>query len=133
MIMAKEFQQANLFELNDADIQVTYTSSSLDGSPLFSYRDANINCQFNGDEIRSVKTEIGEILTVTLEEILDFRTVTFTVILPAVTVLPMLAGTRIQVAGITTTTHTAIGGSIPGPQKSYSQVNLKGVAQFVIS
>ena len=41
--MEKEFQQANLFELSDDDIQVTYSSSSFEGLPLFSYRDSSIN------------------------------------------------------------------------------------------
>lgn len=129
--MAKELQQANLFELSGDDIQVTYSSSSFAGPPLFSYRDGNINRQFSGGEIRCVKTEIGELLTVTLEQIPDLRTVTFTLILPVVTVLPASVGTHIQVPGITTTTHTTIAGPVLGPKKTYSHVNLQGTAQVV--
>jgi hypothetical protein len=46
--MEKEFQQANLFELGGDGIQVTYSTSGLEGLPLFSYRNGNINCQFKG-------------------------------------------------------------------------------------
>ena len=130
--MAKEFQQANLFELSGHDIQVTYAASSFEGSPLFSYRDGSINRQFSGGEIHSVQTEIGELLTVTLEQIQDLRTVTFTLILPVVNVMPRSAGLHIQLPGITTTTHTTIAGPVLGPAKTYSQVNLKGTAQIVV-
>jgi hypothetical protein len=132
MTMVIEFQQANLFELSGDDIQITYSSSSFTGLPLFSYRDASINLQFSGQEIRSVTTEIGELLTVTLEQIPDLRTVTFTLILPVVNVLPASAGTYIQVPAITTTTHTSIAGPVLGAQMTYSQVNLTGTAQVVV-
>jgi hypothetical protein len=132
MAMTKAFQRANLFELSGDDIQVTYSSSSFAGPPLFSYRDGSINRQFSGEDIRSVQSEIGELLTVTLEQIPDLRTVTFTLILPVVTVLPASAGTHIQVPGITTTTQTTIAGPLLGPEKTYSQVSLKGTAQVVV-
>jgi hypothetical protein len=131
--MAQEFQQANLFELSGDDIQVTYSSSSFEGPPLFSYRSSGINRQFSGEEIRSAQTEIGELLMVTIEQILDLRTVTFTLILPVVNVLPGSAGIHIQIFGITTITHTSIAGTVLGPKQTYSQVNLQGTAQVVTS
>ena len=130
--MTTGFQQANLFELSGDDIQITYSSSSFAGPPLFSYRDGIINRQFNGKEIHCVKSDMGKLLTVTLEQIPDLRTVTFTLILPSVTVLPPSAGTHLQVPGITTTTHTTIAGPPLGPDKTYAQVTLKGTAQAVI-
>lgn len=130
-IMANQFQQANLFELSGDDIQVTYSSSSFTGDPLFSYRDPSTNVQFSGSDIRSESTEIGELLTVTLEQIPDLRTVTFTLVLPVVNLLPRSSGICIQVPGIITTTHTSIAGPVLGPQKTYSQVCLSGTAQAV--
>jgi len=132
MIPKPEFQQANLFELSGDGIQVTYSSTSIAGTPLFSYRDGNINRLFTGEEIRGVQTEIGDLLTVTLEEILDLRTVAFTLILPVVNVLPGSTGLHIRVPGITTTTHTSIAGSVFGPQRTYSLVKLEGTAQAAI-
>jgi hypothetical protein len=130
--MTREFQRANLFELGGEDIQVTYSSSSFAGPPLFSYRDGSINQQFSGEDIRAEESELGELLTVTLEQIPDLRTVTFTLILPVVTVLPASMGTFIQVGGITTTTHTTIVGPPLGQQKTYSAVSLRGTAQAVV-
>lgn len=130
--MVNEFQQANLFELSGDDIQVTYTSSSFTCDPLFSYRDLNTNVQFSGCDIRGESTEIGELLTVTLEQIPDLRTVTFTLLLPVVNLLSGSAGTYIQVPGITTATHTSIAGPVLGPQKMYSQAHFSGIAQAVV-
>jgi hypothetical protein len=132
MVPKQEFQQANLFELSGDDIQVTYSSTSIAGTPLFSYRDSSINRLFSDKEIHSVQTELGELLTVTLEQIPDLRLMTFTLILPVVNVLPNSVGTHIRVPGITTTTHTSIAGPILGPQKTYSLVNLQGTAQASI-
>jgi proteasome lid subunit RPN8/RPN11 len=129
--MTQELQQANLFVLSGDGIQINYSTSGLEGLPLFSYRNGNINRQFSGAEIRSVATEIGELLTVTVEQILDIRTVTFTLIMPIVNVLPGSTGTHIQVIGIITTTHMNIPGPVLGPAKTYYQVNLNGTAQVV--
>jgi hypothetical protein len=130
--MARNLDQANLFELSGNGIQFTYSTSSFNGLLLFSYRDARLNCQFSGTEIDSQNTALGELITVILEQIVDLRIVTFTLILPDVNVLPRSAGLHIQVPAITTTTHTSIAGPALGPNKSYSPVNLDGTAQFIV-
>ena len=130
--MANNFEQANLFELGDYSIQVTYSSTSFTGQRQLSYRDNNINRNFMGEEIQILDTDIGQLVTVTLETIADLRIVTFTLILPLVNVIPQSGGTRVQVPGILTTTHTTIAGPGPGAEKTYSTVNLQGTAQFVV-
>jgi hypothetical protein len=130
--VAANFEQANLFEVGDYSIQVTYSSTSFPGQPQLSYRDNNINRNFMGEEIRILDTEIGQLVTVTLETIGDLRIVTFTLILPLVNVMPQSGGTRVRVPGILTTTHTTIAGPGPGAEKTYSTVNLQGTAQFVV-
>ena len=129
--MARQIQKANLFELSTNRIQVTYSQSSIAGVSLFSYRDENISRQASGKDIRTEETSVGELVTITLEQIPDLRTVTFTLLLPTVNVQAGSAGTHIQVPGIRTTTHTSITGSVLGPEKTYSEVTLKGTAQFV--
>jgi len=131
--VAANFEQANLFELSDYSIQVTYSSTSFTGQPQLSYRDNKINRNFMGEEIQILDTDIlGQLVTVTLETIADLRIVTFTLILPLVNVMPQSGGTRVQVPGILTTTHTTIAGPGPGAEKTYSTVNLQGTAQFVV-
>lgn len=127
------FTQANLFELSRGDIHVTYSGTSILGGPIFSYRDNQLSCSFRGEEIRIVDTEVGQLITVTLETIPDLRTVTFSLILPVVTVMQQSNGVHIKVPGITTTAPTTIAGPPPGPQQLYSAINLRGTAQFIVS
>jgi hypothetical protein len=127
------FTRANLFELNGNLIHVTYSSTSILGGPLLSYRDDQRSLSFQGDEIRIQTTELGELITVTLETIPDLKTVLFSILLPVVTVMPQSSGIRIKVPGITTTNPTTIAGPPPGPQQLYALVNLRGTAQFIVS
>jgi hypothetical protein len=127
------FTQANLFELSSSSIHVTYSSTSILGGPLLSYRDSQLSRSFSGKEIRIQDTEVGQLISVTLESIPDLKTVTFSLILPVVTVMQQSSGTRIRVVGLTTTEPTTIAGPPPGPQKLYSAVTLRGTAQFIVS
>jgi hypothetical protein len=127
------FTQANLFELHGHSIHVTYSSSSILGGPILSYRDDQKSLSFTGKEIMSSNNELGELITVTLESIPDLKTVIFSLVLPIVTVMPQSGGIRIKVPGITTTNPTTIAGPPPGPQKLYSIINLRGTAQFIVS
>ena len=129
----KDFMQANLFELRGGSIHITFSSTSITGSPLLSYRDNGRSLSFRGDEIRIQDTEVGQLISVTLENIPDLRMVTFSLVLPVVTVMPQSSGIQIQVPGITTVSPTTIAGPPPGPQKLYSTVNLRGTAQFIVS
>jgi hypothetical protein len=124
-------EQANLFELASRSIQVTFSSTSITGRPLLSYRDHNLQLNFEGEEIDIRDTQIGQLITVTLETIPDLRTVTFTLILPLVNVIRQSGGIRVSVSGIRTTTHTTIVGPGLGAEKTYAIVTLEGTAQFV--
>lgn len=125
--------QANLFELSGKSIHVTYSSTSILGGPIFSYRDNQFSRSFKGEEIRLQETELGEVITVTLETIPDLRTVTFSLVLPVVTVMPQSAGILVKVPGLTVTNPTTIIGPPLGPQRLYSIVQLRGTAQFIVS
>lgn len=129
----ENFTRANLFELSSNSIHVTFSGTSILGGPILSYRDDQFSRSFRGEEIRLQDTELGQLITVTLEAIPDLRTVTFSLVLPIVTVMPQSAGIRIKVPGLTITNPTTIAGPPPGPQKLYSVVNLRGTAQFIVS
>lgn len=127
------FTRANLFELSSRTIHVTYSTTNISGGPILSYRDDQFSLSFRGEEIRIENTALGEVVTVTLETIPDLRTVTFSLIVPIVTVITQSSGTRIKVLGVTTTAPTTIAGPPPGPQQLYSAVYLRGTAQFIVS
>jgi hypothetical protein len=129
----KSLTRANLFELSGGSIHVTYSSTSILGGPILSYRDNQRNLSFTGESIRLLDTELGQLITVTLEAIPDLKTVTFSLLLPIVTVMSQSSGLQIRVPSITTTNPTTIAGPPLGPQQLYSVINLRGTAQFIVS
>lgn len=133
MFATGNLTRANLFELSGETLQISFGSTSLLGGPGLSYRDQTTNQSFQGQEIQIIETVLGEEITVTLESIPDLRTVTFTLVLPIVTVLQQSQGTCIQTFSVTTTNPTTIAGPPPGPQKQYSVALLRGTAQFIVS
>ena len=133
MMGEEAFPRANHFELSRGAIQVSFSSTNVLGGPILSYRDPQRSLSFRGNDIAIEETTLGELITVTLEAIPDLRTVTFTLILPIVTVMRQSSGTYIRVPGVTTTNPTTIAGPAPGPQKLYAVVNLRGTAQFIVS
>jgi len=133
--MQANLNQANTFELNGKSIHVSYASTSFTGVPTLSYRDDQLSRSFSGEEIRVADSELGQLITVTLEAIPDLKVVTFTLALPIVTVPQTNTPISIKITGITVTNPTTIGGPKllgPGPQKLYSIVNMKGTAQFLV-
>ncbi len=132
-VQAVNFTQANSFQLSGGSIVVSYSKTSISGVPLLNYRDNNTNRNFSGQEISIQETELGQLITVTLEAVPDLRTVTFTLILPLVNLSNGSESIRINVPGITTTTRTTIAGPGSGAEKTYTTVNLRGTAKFVVS
>lgn len=129
----QDFTQANLFELSGGMVHITYSTTSILGGPIFSYRDNHLSLSFRGNEIHIEETALGQVVTVTLETIPDLRTVSFSLIVPHVTVIQQSSGARIKVLGIRTTAPTTIAGPPPGPQLLYSAVYLRGTAQSIVS
>jgi hypothetical protein len=81
----ESLSQANTFELSGKSIHVSYSSTSFTGVPLFSYRDDRLSRSFSGEEIHVEDTDVGQLVTVTLEAVADGDRVTFSLVLPIVT------------------------------------------------
>jgi hypothetical protein len=125
-------EEPNLFELRSGNIKITYSTSSLSGQPLFTYKHRRQTLTFHGEEIRQSDSEIGRQITVTIEQIPDLQTVTFTLLLPDIN----LEGTEtpFRAVGITTITRTSIGGPdlVKGPIQTYLPRMFWGTARQVI-
>ncbi len=125
-------QHPNFFVITGAGIEITYSTSSIGGLPLLTYKDKQRTLTFRGDEIGQLESEIGQQITVIIEQIPDLRTVTFTLVLPTIN----LDGSesRFRTIGILTTHLTSIGGSdlVKGVLQTYRLKELKGTAQWVI-
>jgi hypothetical protein len=125
----------NRFVLQDSrtGTSITYSTSSSSGKPRFSYRDSRRRSTFIGKEIRTTPSEIGTLVTVTLEAIPDLRVVTLTLLLPEIH-LPSSGRAAFTTMAIVTTARTTIGGPglINGAVQSYRTLTLRGTAQFVV-
>src|SRR5262245_39936815 len=132
--MAQDATEANFFQLSSdyPQIQVSYTASDIGGQEQVSFEDADGSRSFRGpNEVRSLDTGIGKLVTVTLEAVPDLHTITFSVLLPSVLVEGLGEEAAVTAVGLRTTTSTTIAGPPTGPAQSYETVLLEGTASLV--
>jgi hypothetical protein len=75
---------ANMYELESRTITVSFSATSITGDPLMHYKDRQREVNARGDEIRRVETEIGTLVSVTLEPDADAGSLIFSVLIPRV-------------------------------------------------
>lgn len=123
----------NYFEFTGCGVEATYSLTSLTGDPLLSYRDGQFDRQLSGDAIRTQKTELGTLVTGTLEQSPDFRTVTVSLLLPAIN--PAGDSVQFETTAIIAIRHQNIAapGAIHGPLVSYQFHALQVKATRVLS
>jgi hypothetical protein len=129
-----DLKEPNRYELSRDDIELTYSTTSIDGSARFSFRDAGRKFDFSGEQIRTRATDLGTEMTVTLENIPDAQTVTLTLLVPAIN-LGQKRESQFDTAAIETTNHTTIAGPklVTGPLQTYRVIELHGTAKIVQS
>jgi len=120
----------NLFELAGEGITVTYSTTSIDGKPRFTFKKGRQTLNFAGKEITSLAIGIGTLVSVLIASTPDKDSTTFSVLLPAIQ-LPDSKRQAFRTIGIITVTKTTIAGPPPGVQQTYKTVALRGSAQSV--
>ncbi|MGH8908192.1 MAG: hypothetical protein ACRD0K_17205 [Egibacteraceae bacterium] len=80
---AQQLEDANLFNIT-GPIVINYSPSSIAGRPQFSYKDAELDLNFSGAGITQADSPVGELVTVTLENVPDAFIRTFTLIVPRI-------------------------------------------------
>jgi hypothetical protein len=123
--------QPNLYELSGNGINVTYSSSSISGKPLFNYHDDSQVRSFSGDEIQVVDTIIGKLVSVFLIRTPDSGSTSFTLVVPSVT-LPQSNVANVVTEGITALHKFSIVGPPQGQTELYTFHELQGTARFVV-
>jgi hypothetical protein len=122
----------NLFQLTGSHLHITYTTSSIRGTPTMTYQDPYQGMSFQGDEIREVECDLGTLVSVTLRMTVDAGSTSLSVLIPRA---------RIEQATITaihtdcvTTVHrfSAIPSFHLGQLDTYRVVPLHGTAQFAV-
>jgi len=125
-------KQANLYELSGGGIHITYSTTSFGGFPIFTYQDSSQSKQFSGNQIRTVQTEIGTLVTVTTFLTVDSGSTTFTVLIPTVN-LRSSDSVAIWTDGIATVHRfLVVGPPLQGQTEIYTVYPLSGTASFVV-
>ena len=122
----------NLYELQGGKVRITYSTSSISGQPQFDFRQARKTLHFSGTELQTTKTLIGTLVTVTIEQTPDLKSVTFSLLLPDVN-LQQSGKVNIKAIGIFTTTKTSIAGPklVKGALQTYKVESLSGTAKAI--
>jgi len=125
------FKTPDFYQLHGAQLHITYSTTSIDGKPRFGYQDASQTLTFEGNQIRTVTTEIGILVTVTIHSTPDSGSTTFTLLVPTVNLGPSNQAS-IHTEGITTIHRFSI---VPafnrGQTESYTVTPLTGTASLV--
>ncbi len=121
---------ANLFELKNENVRITYSSQGNAGQPFLTYQDPDMDKTFPAAQIRSIPTEIGDLVTVTLFQGIDQGTRMLTLLVPTVTVAQAKVPVAIKTKAILTTFPKVVGTNLPGPDETYRTESLHGTAQF---
>lgn len=134
MTSSPDFVDANLFNVESCGVAISYSKSSITGDPRFSYTDKDQSLGFSGSEIRVEPSEIGDLVTVTIETVPDLRTVTVTLLVPTVNVPQFGTEEDFKTVAIFTTHRSSIAGPsvIEGQLKTYNCLDVEGTAQHVI-
>lgn len=132
--MSTQLQEANLFNIT-GPIVISYSRISLTGEPQLSYKDGERDLSFSGTDIDQQRTPMGEIVTVTLENVADAFVRTFTLVVPRIT-LRMGDNVPFDTLGIEVIDRSFAFVLPPGPsgvlQTSRSH-QLQGTAEIVVS
>jgi hypothetical protein len=123
--------QPNLYELSGGGIHITYATTGLQGQPHFSYHDAVQVKNFTGNQITTVQTSIGLLVTVLIHLTVDAGSTTFSVLLPNVN-LPAPPGVAHITAEGVTTLHRFSIFPIQGQTEFYTVVPMQGTARHVV-
>lgn len=133
--MSTQFTEPNHYDLHGKKkgFTVTYSTTSIAGVPLFTVVRDGVTHSFRGDEINTLESPLGRLVTVTLSVVPDLEIVTFTLAVPAFN----LAGSdgTIGTFAVMTTNRTSIGGPalVKGQIQTYKRFALSGRAQYVVS
>jgi hypothetical protein len=97
----------NSFQLTGDDVQVNYSTTSIDGKPRFTFKKGQKTLDFAGNQISSSTVNIGTLVSVVIAAVADKSTTTFSILLPAIR-LPESKRQAFRTFGITTVTKTTV-------------------------
>jgi hypothetical protein len=75
---------SNVIQGGQFSLSISYSTSGIDGKPHLQYQDTNQTLQFSGEEIRSLQSEIGTLVTVTIRRTVDSGFTSLTLVIPKI-------------------------------------------------
>ncbi|MCE9576441.1 MAG: hypothetical protein K8W52_25050 [Deltaproteobacteria bacterium] len=131
--MSQQLVTANLYTLAGHHAHVTYAASALDGKPHLTYQDTHQTRSFKGDELRMVESDLGTLISVTLQLTVDAGSTSFTLLLPRVRIATT-EHAHVETDGITAIHRFSIVPALlRGQLDTYTVTRFTGTASFVVS
>ncbi len=129
--MSTQQEQPNHFELAGHGTEIVYDTSSISGRPQLNYTSGTSQQSFSGDEIRSLESELGTLVTVTIRKTVDTGSTTLTLLIPHVNLVNNES--HIKTEAIITTHHffAANPSLVKGQLETYQTISLHGKASLV--
>jgi hypothetical protein len=126
-------KKPNIYHLQAPGLHVTYSTTGIDGKPHLSYQDAHESLNFAGNDIRTLQTEIGTLVSVTIRRTVDAGSTTFSVLIPDVNLAATGASAPIHAESITCIHRFSIIAAFnQGQLQNYTPVMLTGTASAVV-
>ena len=122
----------NQYTLHNSRVKIAYSTSGFQGQPQLSYNDGQQTLTFQGPQIRTVNTEIGSLVSVTTEIVVDRDSVSYTILIPVVALPDNHATAHVHTYAVITKHLTPLGPPQTGQRESYSVEKLEGVAKAVV-
>jgi hypothetical protein len=119
----------NQYDLQGAGVSISYSTSGLAGKPQLNIKKGRQVLNFSGDEIGTLDTSIGALITVTIVKTVDRGFTSFSFLLPTMELPTASAKQAFSTIGITTVHKTTIAGPVKGAQQTYKSVELRGTAR----
>ncbi len=132
--MTEQIIEPNSFELHAKDTQISYSTTSFIGESELTYNTRKLSRQFRGDEISTLETAIGKLVTVLVEPDADTgKEIRLTLLVPTINLVSN-GEKPIQTEAILTTQRTRQRGRpsiLEGQIQTYDILRLTGTAQKV--
>jgi hypothetical protein len=129
----KQPMAPNMYQLTGGHLHVTYSTTSINGKPHFTYEDGNQTLSFTGDQIRQTKTEIGTLVSVTIHMTVDSGSTAFSLLVPTVNLTSLSSPATIHTIGITTAHRfSVVPAANQGQTELYTTTELSGTASVVV-
>ncbi len=128
-----QLTQPNHFEIKGQGIAISYSTSGIAAKPLLSLQKGQQKLNFTGDEIGTVSTTIGTLVTVTIAKTVDRGSTALSFLIPGIQLPESPSKQSFRTIGVTTVEKTTIAGPVKGPQQTYKVTQLTGTATQVES